>query len=181
MQRYCERCGPGLFDEMIALAVCIGVGSGLWHTFATDWASVLDVAPIALFQLAFLWLYGRHAVGLPVAAVVVLLAVHVALGVWFTRFDEWLNGSLVYVPTIVIGLLTAIHQYATAGPVPRLTVASSVVFWVALLARSLDLVVCRQLPIGTHFLWHDFNGVVVYLALYTVVAVWMTKRDAATT
>jgi hypothetical protein len=164
---------PGLW-VLIVLAVCIGVGSGLWHTFATDWASVLDVAPITLFQLAFLWLYGRHAVRLPAAAVVALLAVHVALGVWLTRFDEWLNGSLVYIPTIV---LTAVHQYATAGPVPRATVASAVVFCVSLTARSIDLVVCRQLPVGTHFLWHVLNGVVVYLAMYTTVAVWVTKRD----
>src|SRR4051812_32005000 len=90
MQTYCERCGPGLFDEpinaasniafllaawaawrlaarsrgrcagmglLISLCVAVGVGSTLWHTFATRWAMVLDVVPITLFQLCFLWLY----------------------------------------------------------------------------------------------------------------------------
>jgi len=211
MQLYCERCGPGLWDEplnaisnvafpiaawagwrlarrhavltpgvwvMIAFAVSIGIGSGLWHTFATDWAGVLDVAPITLFQLAFLWLYGRHAVGLPRVAVAALLVGHAALGLWLTRFDEWLNGSLVYLPTIVVGLLTVLHQYVTAGPVTRAAAASVAVFWVSLTARSLDLVVCRQLPIGTHFLWHVLNGLVIYFALYTVIAVYRAKRDA---
>ena len=116
MQTYCERCGPGLFDEpinafsnvvfliaafaawrsaqryraldaglwvLIGLSVCVGVGSFLWHTFATGWAMVLDVVPILLFQLCFLWLYGRRVVGLDRVVVVALLVGFVALGLAF--------------------------------------------------------------------------------------------------
>src|SRR4051794_14524228 len=36
---------------LIALSVAIGIGSALYHTFATGWARVLDVVPILHFQL----------------------------------------------------------------------------------------------------------------------------------
>ena len=44
------------------LLVCIGTGSSLYHTFATGWARWLDVIPILLFQLWFLWIYARRVI-----------------------------------------------------------------------------------------------------------------------
>jgi hypothetical protein len=59
--------------------------------------------------------------------------------------------------------------------------ASAGVFCVALVCRSIDLVVCRQFPIGTHFLWHLLNGLVVYLAMRVLVAVWADRGAVADT
>ena len=42
---------------LIGLIGAIGMGSGLFHAFATNWARVLDVVPILLFQLVYVWLY----------------------------------------------------------------------------------------------------------------------------
>ncbi|MEG3860157.1 hypothetical protein [Microcoleus sp. herbarium12] len=47
---------------LISLVTSIGIGSTLFHTFATEWAGLLDVIPIMLFQLGFLWLYSRQVV-----------------------------------------------------------------------------------------------------------------------
>lgn len=214
MQLYCERCGPGLFDEpinavsnvsffvaacvawrlarrrnvltpglwlLITLAVCIGIGSGLWHTFATDWASLLDVLPITLFQVVFNWLYCRHALRLPILAAAAVVAGLAGLGYWLTNFDAYLNGSLVYGPTVVVGILVAIHQWQSRGPAVTATTISFLTFGVSLVARSIDLVVCRQLPIGTHFLWHVLNGGVVFLAMWTVIAVWQKQQKGSET
>ena len=38
-------------------------------------------------------------------------------------------------------------------------------FCLALFFRTIDLWVCPSWPLGTHFLWHLFNGSVVYLAM----------------
>ena len=37
---------------LIVLIVAIGMGSILFHTFATTWARVLDAVPILFFQLS---------------------------------------------------------------------------------------------------------------------------------
>ncbi len=47
---------------LIALIVTIGIGSSLFHTFATTWARVLDAVPILIFQLVYLWLYSREII-----------------------------------------------------------------------------------------------------------------------
>ena len=39
--------------------------------------------------------------------------------------------------------------------------AAAAVFVVSLGFRTIDLLVCTQVPIGTHFVWHLLNGVVV--------------------
>ena len=86
---YCERLGPGLWAEpwnavtnlafvlvglwmwrrsagigparvLSAVLVVIGIGSGLFHTFAQTWAGVADVAPILVFVLLYVWYANRH-------------------------------------------------------------------------------------------------------------------------
>ena len=64
----------GGVSALIGLAVAIGIGSALWHIFATPEAIILDVGPIVIFQIIFTWLYGRRVVGLkPRGAAAVLL------------------------------------------------------------------------------------------------------------
>lgn len=46
------RCHP-----LPTLLVAFGVGSSLFHTFASPTTRTLDVLPIALFMFAYLWLY----------------------------------------------------------------------------------------------------------------------------
>ncbi len=202
MRTYCERCGPGLFDEplnaasnvvfllaawaawrlaarerrfsvgmrvLIGLSVGVGVGSALWHTFATPWALILDVVPIMLFQIAFLGLYGRRIARLHDTIVVAIIIVYVGVGLWLREYREWLNGGLIYVPTLVIGWAVGLHYYLSGRRERFVLLASAAAFCAALTARSIDLVICRQLPIGTHFLWHALNGLVVYLAMRALV------------
>lgn len=208
MTTYCERCGPGLFDEpinavsnvvfliaawaawrvgrrvdalssglwlLIGLSVCVGVGSALWHTFATRWAMVLDVVPIMLFQFVFLWLYGRRAIGLRRIAVGIILVIYAGVGFWLSGYKDWLNGVLVYAPTLVLSWIMALHHSRSGRPRQLILVASALLFSLALVCRSLDLVVCRQFPIGTHFLWHILNGGVVFLAMVSLVAIPWTE------
>lgn len=219
MQTYCERCGPGLFDEpinaasnaaflvaafaawwvaarrgvlspglwaLLLLAASVGIGSALWHTFATEWAMVLDIVPIMLFQFTFLWLYGRHAAGLSRGAVGAILAVYIAIGWWLTKYEEWLtahgawlNGSLIYAPAVVLAWVVGVHHARSGRPLRFALLISAGVFCVALVCRSIDLVVCRRLPIGTHFLWHLLNGLVVYLAMRVVIEIWAQERTKA--
>ena len=49
---------------LIALVALIGVGSFLWHTWATAWMEWADVLPILGFISLYLWLFLRRVVGL---------------------------------------------------------------------------------------------------------------------
>lgn len=202
MQTYCERCGPGLFDEpinatsnvvfllaawaawrfgvrhravtvglcvLIGMSVAIGVGSALWHTFATPWASFLDVVPIMLFQLSFLWLYGRQIAMLNRTTIVLLLIGYIGAGHWLLTYSEWLNGVLIYGPTFFVSWAVGLHYYLSERRERCILLCSAMVFCLALFCRTIDLVICRQFPIGTHFMWHVLNGLVVYLAMRALI------------
>jgi hypothetical protein len=39
------------------------------------------------------------------------------------------------------------------------------VFFISLISRTIDNGICPYFNIGTHFLWHIFNSVVLYLSM----------------
>jgi len=95
---------------LAALALAIGVGSSLFHTFATGWALAADVLPILLFQLLFLLLYLRRRAGLALAPAAGLCLAFLLACLAGRGFPGVLNGSLAYAPTLAVLALLAGHQ-----------------------------------------------------------------------
>src|ERR687893_484762 len=55
---------------LIAIGASVGIGSILWHTVPTMLTLVLDIVPILIFIMWFVWLYARNVIGMqPVFAV----------------------------------------------------------------------------------------------------------------
>ena len=53
-----------LARALAAILFSIGIGSFLFHTFATPWAALLDVVPIGAFILLYLFAVHRDVIGL---------------------------------------------------------------------------------------------------------------------
>ena len=155
---------------LIALIVAIGIGSSLFHTLALTWARWLDITPILLFQLAFLWLYARRVVGWHAASAATLVAAFLAAALYGRQFPHLLGGSLMYAPAIVALLALGLYHWLTRKPAPLLLIAAAGVFAVSLFVRTIDEAVCPYFPLGTHFLWHVLNPVVLYLCTRTLYA-----------
>lgn len=149
---------------LLGLMVAIGIGSMLFHMFAAAWARRLDELPILLFQITFLWLYGRRMLAWPRMGVATMIAGYLAVILLSQSMPPLLNGSLAYVPAFILLILLGAFHLFNADHEPYLLLLAAVVFHVALIFRTLDLAVCEQFPVGTHFLWHLTNGVVLYLA-----------------
>ncbi|MCP9928293.1 ceramidase domain-containing protein [Cyanobium sp. CH-040] len=152
---------PGI-GALTALVVAIGVGSTLFHTFATTWALLADVLPILLFQLVFLWLYLRRRTAAGAATALLLVTLFLLATLASRTAPELLNGSLAYAPTLVVVLLLGWRERRRCGRPGLLT--AGVVFSLSLLMRSVDQLLCPWLPVGTHLLWHLLNAVVLALA-----------------
>jgi hypothetical protein len=188
---YCERLGPGLLAEplnaitngaflvaawrlaslargdrgvlaLAVLALAIGVGSSLFHTFATGWALAADVLPILLFQLLFLLLYLRRRAGLALAPAAGLCLAFLLACLAGRGFPGVLNGSLAYAPTLAVLALLAWHQLRREQS--TLLLAATGLFSLSLLLRSVDNALCPLFPIGTHLFWHLFNAEVLVLS-----------------
>lgn len=153
---------------LVALIFLIGLGSGLFHLFATRWAVLADVVPIALFILLYMYLALSRMLALPRwacwlgVAIVLLLTVAMPLGFGFSVSTY---GVALAVMLVVGGVLHFGRRHP-AGP--RILVAAGL-FALSLAFRTADLPLCAALPIGTHFLWHILNAGVLLSLVRTMM------------
>jgi hypothetical protein len=142
----------------------IGAGSFIFHTVATSGAVLFDTIPIAVFIYGYLFFAMRRYLDLSMPIALALLVAFIGLSYAESAIvpEGALNGSHAYLPawaaTMLIGVITIKR---TAG----LVLAAGVVLSVSLVFRSIDQSICTAFPLGTHFLWHILNGVVLYLLL----------------
>ena len=172
--RMIHRSGTGStgLSFLIALVVSIGIGSFLFHTFATRWAQVLDVVPILLFQISYLWLYARRVIWTNRMAAVGMLGAFAIAALIGERLHAILNGSLIHAPAFLVLIGLGAYHFLRRKQEPFAVLAASVVFLLSLFFRSIDLAVCPYVPVGTHFVWHILNGVVLYLVVRALVHNW---------
>jgi hypothetical protein len=148
---------------LIALMATVGAGSGLFHTVATTLTEWLDIIPILVFQLAFLWLYFRDVIGLRRMYAGAILVVFLGAALAGETVQEVLNGSLTYAPALITLAILGIYHYMKNLEERTVILIASGVFLLSLTFRTIDGVICSHLPIGTHFLWHILNAVLLYL------------------
>jgi hypothetical protein len=162
---------------LIALAAMIGVGSFLFHTFATPWAALTDVLPIWSFVILYLATFATQVAGirpLPLVfgaalALIGLVGAMAVLEAVLGTATAVLNGSEQYAPAVlalaVFSVLLALRRH----PLARLITATTAVFALSLVFRTLDMHLCAPLPRGTHFLWHILNGTVIGMLLIALI------------
>jgi len=164
MGRRVQGAGLPLATALVAILAAIGVGSYLFHTHATAWASTADVVPIGLFILTYLYAANRHFWRLPVwqaAGLTALFIPYAAVTAPLFAQIPGLGSSAGYAP---VPLLIAIYAILLRNRAPRtargLALGASVLV-VSLTFRMLDGPLCDVIPFGTHFLWHILNGVML--------------------
>ncbi|MHA3978898.1 ceramidase domain-containing protein [Halovulum sp. GXIMD14794] len=150
---------------LTVILFAIGVGSFLFHTYATRWAGAADVLPILLFILVYIYLATRRFFeqGILGGAFMVALffpfswAVTLLVG----SVTGPLNGSLGYVPVPVLILIYAAILWRGAPLTARGLAIGAGILLLSLFFRSIDEAVCSVVPIGTHFLWHSLNALML--------------------
>ena len=150
---------------LVALIIAIGVGSALFHTFATPWARLLDTGSILLFQISYLWLYGRRIATLSAALTAGLLTLFVVAAYAARQFPHVFNGSLIYAPAVVVIVGLGVYHAWTRTAARRSVLAAAAVFLLAVVFRMMDRAVCPVFPFGTHFLWHLLIPVALYFLM----------------
>jgi hypothetical protein len=150
---------------LAAVLFAIGIGSYLFHTHAQMWAAFADTLPILVFILSYIYLattrfFGRGwrvgalavAAYLPYAQLVALVLEPLVGG---------LNGSLGYVPVPILIAGYAAVLWPRRPGTARGLMAGVAVLTLSLCFRTMDAAVCADFPMGTHFLWHLLNALML--------------------
>lgn len=149
---------------LVGILAATGIGSFLFHTFARPWAGVADSVPILLFILTYLYAATREFLGLSrtrSALVTIGYFPFAAITVPLFRLIPGLGDSAGYatVPTLMViyaGLL-----WRAAPATARGLVLAAVTLTASITARALDAPLCGVAPLGTHFLWHLLNAILL--------------------
>jgi len=155
---------------LLALICAIGLGSASFHTVANGLTHLLDIVPILVFQLTYLWLYCREVIELRRWTTCTLILAYLAAALMGRQFAEILNGSLMYAPAIVVVFAMGAYHAVAHRKERFVVLAGALVFLFSLLARTIDDAICPGFPLGTHFLWHLLNGLVLYMLMSAYLA-----------
>lgn len=159
VRRLPARRGGGWL--LVGLLALIGIGSGLFHSFATRWAGLADTAPILAFILAYVFLASRDMLGLRPWAAALCVAGFVpftALTLPLFRLVPGIGSSAAYAPVPLLILVYALLLVRRAPATARGLALGAGLLSLSITARALDLPLCGSWPAGTHFLWHLFNA-----------------------
>lgn len=158
---------------LAAILAAIGVGSYLFHTHAQLWSLYADVIPIQIFILVYVYLATVRFFGVPwwggLLAVVAFIPYTVVVSRGLGALVGPLNGSIGYVP---VPILIAGYALALRDRRPEaaqgLAIGAAILV-VSLVFRTLDAGICAAFPLGTHFLWHLLNAVMLGWMIAVIV------------
>ena len=173
--------GPGMAMGRVLAGVLfvIGLGSWLFHTHANRLTGLMDVLPILVFILLYVFAATRDFLGARpwVAALVTAgFLPYAALTVPLFSMVPGLGSSAGYAPVPLLILLYALLLRHRLPRVARGLAVGAGVLILSLTFRTLDQASCAILPMGTHFLWHILNAVM----LAWMIEVWRRHRGDAT-
>ncbi|MEM6636352.1 MAG: ceramidase domain-containing protein [Pseudomonadota bacterium] len=153
-----------LCTALVVVLAAIGVGSFLFHTFATVWSAVTDVVPIVSFVMIYVFLANRHYLGLSLRWALLGTAAfvpYVAITVSIFQQLPFFNISSGYWP---LPFLIAGYAVFLRKRLPSVALGlflGSALLCISLFFRTIDLPLCSAFPTGTHLVWHVLNAIML--------------------
>lgn len=176
---------------IIVLAGSIGIGSFLFHTYAKSWAELADVIPIWSFVAAYVLLSIYRSTNhnviktLRIALITAVITITIS---WFTATDITsqtqrdpapFNGSLQYLPALFTLFIFTCLMHWRQHPARRHLTVATLMFCIALTFRTTDMWACTgTYGIGTHFLWHLFDALMIAVLLHAMIKKMPPKAKA---
>lgn len=164
------------------LLVLIGIGSFLFHTYATSWAALADVAPIGAFILVYIFAVHRDVLGLKAWIAAVATAGFVpfaAVMVPLLNQIPFLRISNFYwtVPILLVAYALIVRRYKAETAMGM--IAGALLLSVSITLRSLDELLCDVFPVGTHIFWHTLNSIMLPFMIEVYRRHMLEAREAS--
>lgn len=156
--------GMPLGRALCVVLALIGIGSYLFHTHAQVWSAIADTTPIAAFILLYIFVANRQFWGLSLLPALLLTGLFIPyVFVTYPVFSNlpFFEVSAGYWPVPLLIGIYAILLRSREPDVSRGLAIGAGILVLSLIFRTLDMPVCGTLPLGTHFLWHILNGIML--------------------
>ncbi len=149
---------------LVIILAMIGIGSYLFHTYAQIWAAIADTTPILLFILVYIFAINRDVWGMtqwPALGVTLLFFPYAAATLPLFQQIPGLGSSAGYAPVPLLILIYAVLLRNRVPETARGLAIGAGILIVSILFRAMDEPFCMQIPLGTHFMWHILNAIML--------------------
>lgn len=155
---------------MTFLVFAIGAFSSIFHMYPTIHTELMDIVPIVLFINLFffsvLFRIGKCNIFQAFICYVAFLGfTHMLV----SMFPRGLNDSIGYLSSMGSLIMIAIYLHLKARPSSQHFLVAALIGVCSLFFRSVDNAVCEQFPMGTHFLWHTLNAILIYIVMKQII------------
>ena len=146
------------------LLFSIGCGSFLFHTYAQTWAALLDVTAILIFILTYIFVANRRFLfwSKMVSLIgVILFFTYQLLLVSILSNIQFFGSSVQYIP---VAILIFIYSGLLRKSEPNLSrglFIGAAILCLSIISRTVDEPLCSILSVGTHFVWHILNAIML--------------------
>jgi hypothetical protein len=157
--------GRGLIIALILAMAMVGFGSLLFHIVGTRWAEWGDVIPILVFILLYLWFVLTYLFETSAVPKVTILAIFFVATLYLEAAvpGDVLWGGALFIPTFLVFLVVGVVLKRRGHPAGAAMLAAMAIFFCAYFFRSFDHAICDSFPLGSHFMWHLLNALLLFL------------------
>jgi len=146
------------------LLFSIGCGSFLFHTFAQTWAAILDVMAILIFILTYIFVANRRFLAwskmVSLIGVILFFPYQLLLASILSNI-QFFGSSVQYIP---VAILIFIYSGLLRKSEPNLSrglFIGAAILCLSIFSRTVDEPLCSILSVGTHFVWHILNAIML--------------------
>ena len=159
------RCKNLVEGRVLAfLLFLIGCGSFLFHTFAQTWAAILDVTPILIFILTYIYAANRRFLvwskRMSITGVILFLP-YQFLVVSILSSIQFFGSSAQYVPVAILIFFYSALLHKSKSNLSRELFVGATILSLSIFARTIDEPLCLIVSVGTHFIWHILNAIML--------------------
>ena len=146
------------------LLFSIGCGSFLFHIFAQTWAAILDVAAILIFILTYIFIANRSFLAwskmVSLIGVILFFPYQLLLANILSNI-QFFGSSVQYIPVAILIFIYSGLLRKTEPNLSRGLLSGAVILCLSIVFRIIDEPLCSVLSLGTHFVWHILNAIML--------------------
>ena len=146
------------------LLFSIGCGSFLFHTFAQTWAAILDVAAILIFILTYIFIANRSFLAwskmVSLLGVILFFPYQLLLANILSNI-QFFGSSVQYIPVAILIFIYSGLLRKTEPNLSRGLLIGAAILCLSIVFRIIDEPLCSILSVGTHFVWHILNAIML--------------------
>lgn len=154
---------------LVMLGGLVGFGSVVFHSHPTQVTLRMDMIPITLFGLCFVFFSLRRFLHLSYRNSILLTLLFLLFSMGFEAAVKSLKIPGMHHLSSILALIVlgvVIHHKQRDTWIGKRFIIASGIYTLALFFRFLDLIVFRLFPLGTHFMWHTGTACVLVVLLH---------------